>query len=1651
MQAIIEAELTIKGFKDVKMLASTLEDFSNMLETCLPSKPYNRFGLSFMKSIISECAEMIKTNEYINERDGIAFTVRAFVMRQSLQLNKQIFSEIFKRNFPECPSEMNCSSQYREEMKKSLVNLGLLYNDDYVRNLVTLNDTISKSRVTIVFGPRGSGKSTAIDILVKHAEGYKVAGKGETKKITAYYLDNSICGEKSLQTSTQEENDQGTEGCILSKLINEAPNTRDTESWIIFQSCAKSCTWVQTLLLQLNANGNTLCLNSQLIKIPTKVRLIIEVSGAIDHINSRELQKCRFIAFDSVLNFSLARISTWLRNLENNTRNILKSYIETYLIPLIANLSIRNKITPLNATVFITIIESFLNRNGNPNYNGNERGVVFKSFRHAIAWSFGDSEDDDLKEQLALMAEHSDDSETELELPKYFITELRNILDKNNLIITDKIAIAIYICKTLLDKSISFLLTSLPGSGKSTVLHILSQLKYETSTSIELNYNCSTTPSDLTKNIKSHLQRAQKDTFLAEKNRLILLVDNLNCAADEGNLSTVMSFVKLSVNQRRLFNDQLKDYDVIPENSYAFSYQINNTNAGLSVIERPYSCCTGILHVVELASPEKCDLINIFSQLFLKTFHSVDQSVRSLRNSLSSCLIEFVISLRTEEEKEHPKEFQPTHYMQNIKFLFDGLSMAKPHLLDKDSFLNIFVHETNRIFGDSSLLSSSKFMEFFQSKIKRRIFSDLCQDNNRGNDFVYLMQGLSYEELRVEDFQSALQENENAKHSSLIVFSSLAQHVSRIMRALSLKSQIKQGGNSNYHIVLLGPGGVGKRTAALMASDQLKAIVVHVTGDSNDQNNIKELLDNTRLNKKIVLFVECSVVVEPKKISFINDLLMEEVVNGKGLHVVLSLSSREMLKKMQQFLPRMFANIYINTFNLWSTEDLISIAEQTMPKKMTKSTFELAAKIHTECQRASNNNGKYIPSVHYLQFVKQFNHRRQSNKNISLTSKFKLSKCIEKFDEAKQTITELSVKLQEQRSQVTQIQQTCGNTVLKLKNIKSEQGRLEQELNKKADLLLRQEEESKRIKELINHDLAEPKLQLRNVHRQLNRVTVEEFDKIRTLLRPPPHVEYIFELTLKVIGLETTWNEAKKQMTEGIDFVTKIRETSAERIQDNILGYLQNSLSEKNYNLENMRETHPTAAIFLSWLITFEHYARVYRDYHPLQLQADAIEKDLRETQEAVHNHQHDLASFSLQQQVLQSQLQQKEQQLENSEQFMKTLETRILIAQNSITQLSKSKDEWLFEIDNCDSTLKTMDGDSLLIAAFVTYFGSFQYQERQVLFKELKQLLKEVNMQYNNKFDSSIKLMPPESSVSWISSGLSIDRYTIENFSIAMENSLISVIFDPNQIITTWILQYQKAMEIDLEEITNIETSISADKAFSIFFSIQEQFYIPVKIAQYLKNKTSVPSYNTSDCSLDGVAILEKEDPKIIIILRNMPSIPFPAFTSLVHNGNQLEGLTHLLSLRLSNGLAPEIKDSLIKNNFDLVEKRAELLHCKGEMQRLINKLDSSLLDDSSLMENLETISIQTIEITRKCMDLEACIMKGETSIFNQDKIARPLANLFIHLTKLSLWNNSISVSIEEFTNLVVGKLSRPRAQPRWGSLLNQNILLSSLSLISR
>lgn len=129
----------------------------------------------------------------------------------------------------------------------------------------------------------------------------------------------------------------------------------------------------------------------------------------------------------------------------------------------------------------------------------------------------------------------------------------------------------------------------------------------------------------------------------------------------------------------------------------------------------------------------------------------------------------------------------------------------------------------------------------------------------------------------------------------------------------------------------------------------------------------------------------------------------------------------------------------------------------------------------------------------------------------------------------------------------------------------------------------------------------------------------------------------------------------------------------------------------------------------------------------------------------------------------------------------MESVKIKIERAESLIHSLSHENDRWTKSSEGFQSILSNVVGDSILMAAFLTYFGFFDFQTRNDLSRRWRNILDIVGISYREELSFVDSLCKSSDRMHWQALGLKSDALSIENGVILQKCKRFPLIIDPS------------------------------------------------------------------------------------------------------------------------------------------------------------------------------------------------------------------------------------------------------------------------------
>ena len=154
----------------------------------------------------------------------------------------------------------------------------------------------------------------------------------------------------------------------------------------------------------------------------------------------------------------------------------------------------------------------------------------------------------------------------------------------------------------------------------------------------------------------------------------------------------------------------------------------------------------------------------------------------------------------------------------------------------------------------------------------------------------------------------------------------------------------------------------------------------------------------------------------------------------------------------------------------------------------------------------------------------------------------------------------------------------------------------------------------------------------------------------------------------------------------------------------------------------------------------------------------------------------------------LQKQFDTSQKEKKDLEDKSESLETKLLRAGQLVEGLSGERSRWESSIKQYKQSIKNLIGDCIIASSFLSYFGAFDSEYRDELFKLITNKINEKNINITKSFNFSQFLSSPIDIRKWRICGLPSDNFSSDNGVLVTKGNRFSLMIDPQSQANKWI-----------------------------------------------------------------------------------------------------------------------------------------------------------------------------------------------------------------------------------------------------------------------
>ncbi|XP_044918704.1 dynein axonemal heavy chain 11 isoform X1 [Mustela putorius furo] len=1624
IELICEIMLVAEGFTDARSLAHKFVTLYTLCRGLLSKQDHYDWGLRAIKSVLVVAGSLKRGDKNRPEDQVLMRALRDFNLPKIVTDDLPVFLGLVGDLFPALDVARRRTPHLEQTVRQATLELHLQPEESFILKVVQLEELLAVRHSVFVVGNAGTGKSKILRTLNRTYVNTK-------QKPTWTDLNPKAVTTDELFGFIHHATREWKDGLFSSILREQANLKHEGPKWIILDGDIDPM-WIESLNTVMDDNKVLTLASNERIALTPSMRLLFEIHhlrtatpatvsrAGILYVNPQDLGWNPYVA-------------SWIDRRQHQSEKanltiLFDKYVPACLDKLRTSLKTITSI-PENSLVqtICTLLECLLTPDNVPLDSPKEVYEVY--FVFACIWAFGGTL---LQDQLSdSQAEFSRWWHKEMKAVKfpsqgtifdyYLDHKTKKFLPwaekvptftmdpevplKRVVVPTSETTRLRYFVELLLEKRRPLMLVGNAGVGKTAfVSDTLASLSEDYIVShVPLNYY--TTSAALQRILEKPLEKKAGRIYGPGGNKkLVYFIDDMNMPeVDPYGTVQPHALIRQHIDYGHWYDRQ----KVMLREVHSCQYvACMNLRVGSSTInprlQRHFT-------VFAFNFPSLEALQTIYSQIL--NFHFQQQAFGPSVLRSGPSLIQATI--RFHQMMTH--NFLPTavkfHYLFNLRDLsnvFQGILFASPECLKcPNDLTHLWLHESSRVYGDK--LVDPKDCNLFQKKM----LETACKYFEGVDSPVLLQPPLVYCHfahsdpnpcyLPVRDWEvlkTVLTEaldsyNELNAVMPLVFFEDAMQHVCRISRIL----RTPEG-----HALLIGVGGSGKQSLSRLAAyicglDVFQITLTEGFGIQELRVDLANLYIRTGAkNMPTVFLLTDAQVLDESFLVLINDLLAsgeipdlfsdedaDNIISGirnevRGLGMV---DSRENCWKF--FLARV----------------------QLQLKPLDKDSISLfMAHVHTSVNEMSTRyyqnerRHNYTTPKSFLEQISLFKNLLKKKRKEVSQKKEHLMNGIQKLKTTASQVADLKARLASQEAELRVRSQDAEALITKMglqtEKVSREKAIADAEERKVTTI---QTEVSQKQRECEADVLkAEPALVAATAAlNTLNRVNLTE---LKAFPNPPNAVTNVTAAVMVLLApwgrvpKDRSWKAAKVFMGKVDDFLQALINYDKEHIPENCLKVVKEQyLKDPEFNPSLIRTKSFAAAGLCAWVINIVKFYEVYCDVEPKRqalAQANFELAAATEKLEAIRKKLEDLdrhlsrltASFE-------KAIAKKVQCQEEVNQTHKTIE----LANRLVKELESEKIRWGQSVKSFEAQEKTLCGDVLLTAAFVSYVGPFTkpYRQELVDVKWVPFLQHKVSIPITEGLDLVAMLTDDATIATWNNEGLPSDRMSKENATILTHCERWPLMIDPQQQGIKWIKnKYGADLKVTHLGQKGFLNAIETALAFGDVILVEnlEETLDPVLGPLLGRNTIRKGKY---------IRIGDKEcefNKNFRLILHTKLANPhykpeLQAQTTLLNFTVTEDGLEAQLLAEVVNMERPDLeklKLVLTKHQNDF---KIQLKYLEDDLLLRLSAAEGSFLDDTELVERLEMTKATAAEIESKVIEAK----ENERKINEARECYRPVA----------------------------------------------------------
>jgi len=619
---------------------------------------------------------------------------------------------------------------------------------------------------------------------------------------------------------------------------------------------------------------------------------------------------------------------------------------------------------------------------------------------------------------------------------------------------------------------------------------------------------------------------------------------------------------------------------------------------------------------------------------------------------------------------------------------------------------------------------------------------------------------------------------------------------------------------------------------------------------------------------------------------------------------------------------------------------------------IAKQTADEAASQPNSVSRTFLSPRDYLTLIQ--NFVSCLNKRREEVEDEQLhvnAGLLKLQQTQENVAELKISLGEKTHVLREKEKQANEKlqQMVADQNVAEKRKVEAE--KMSASVQKQQILIDERKEEAQR-------DLNEAEPALHAAQRSVQGIKKRDLDEIKALARPPDNVRLTLECVAIMLGEKKgEWKDVRKIVGKS-EFIPSILNFDANSLSPKIIKLVREKYLDGNPNLsvEKVRKSSTACGPLYAWADSLVKYSTVFNRIQPLREEVEQLEKDSLSGKEKLQTVQAEVGSLEESIAQYKADYATLIRDVEALKSEMESVSKKVDRAESLLKSLGHESERWEKSAEGFQSILRNLVGDSLLLGAFLTYSGFFDFKNRSSLMDKWTHTLEILGIECHEDLGIVESLSTGKQRVQWESEGLLSDQLSLENGVILEHAVRFPLLIDPSGNAINFLMKKLEGRKIQKTSFLDkaFVKTLSGAVRFGTALLVENVEHID-PILNPLLNKELQRTGGRTLVQIGTEDIDYSPDFMIVLSTKNPAVHLTPDVCSRVTLANFTVTPASLQSQSLSKVLSYEKPE--------LEAQRAAVLKLQGEQNVKLRELEDKMLAkisacEGSILENDEVVT---------------------------------------------------------------------------------------------